>query len=113
MSFLGISFRNGYLQSWALASMINRRCKPIGTALRWLCGKLTGHPPSKTEWGYGGGGMVDVYCRWCNQPIQIPLAEADRRFEKLRGTVYSAVGRDIRQDEWAGSSPAAHDERSE
>jgi len=36
---------------------------------------LVGHEHSKTEWGYGGGGMIDRNCRWCDKLIQVPMNE--------------------------------------
>ena len=44
----------------------------------WLCGVLTGHEISKTEWGYGGGKYADVNCRWCDKMFQVHLSETDR-----------------------------------
>lgn len=102
MNICGISLSNGYLQTWGLSSRLNRLWKPLGTSLRWLCGKLTGHHPSKTEWGYGGGDKADVWCRWCNQIGQIPITDADKRFKNLRSTVWGIVGCDVRQQPWAG-----------
>lgn len=43
--------------------------------LLWLCSKLTGHEPSKTEWGYGGGRFVDRNCRWCDKLLKVPISE--------------------------------------
>ena len=53
-----------YPQTWGLNCRI-RKIPLIGEYLyefnRWLCGKLTGHRVSKTEWGYGiGNGYGDV-----------------------------------------------------
>ena len=43
--------------------------------MEWLCGFLTGHELSETEWGYGGGNYVDRHCRWCDRHFQIPKRE--------------------------------------
>ena len=40
-----------------------------------LCGWLTGHEISKTEWGYGGGKYADMNCRWCDKTIRVPVAD--------------------------------------
>lgn len=63
-----------YIQTWPLASKISRRSKWLGALIRWACGKLTGHQASKTEWGYAGGGKMDVWCRWCNQIGSAPAS---------------------------------------
>lgn len=41
-----------------------------------VCGVITGHEISKTEWGYGGGKFVDRNCRWCDHVIRVPIAES-------------------------------------
>ena len=41
--------------------------------LRWVCGLITGHEISKTEWGYGGGDYIDRHCRWCDKVIKVPV----------------------------------------
>ena len=41
-------------------------------AIEKICGFLTGHEISKTEWGYGGGKFVTRNCRWCDKIILIP-----------------------------------------
>lgn len=43
--------------------------------LQWICGFLTGHEISKTEWGYGGGKFADCNCRWCDHVIKVPVKE--------------------------------------
>ena len=69
-----------------------------GYPLRWflerLCGWLTGHEHSKTEWGYGGGNMVDHNCRWCDKMMRVPLAESPPPHPALRGIVGSSFGID-------------------
>lgn len=107
MSILGVSFNKGYLQTWALASRIKRRWKRLGAFLQWACGKTTGHRASKTEWGYGGGGTVDTWCRWCNHLQPMRLDEAAKRYEGLRSAVYGVVGHDVRQGEWTPPEPPA------
>lgn len=56
-----------------------RRKRIVGYWLRpllqWFCGLVTGHEPSKTEWGYGGGKFVDRNCRWCDYRIKVPIQE--------------------------------------
>ncbi len=71
-----------YPQSWYYMP----HWKWLRTPLQFLCG-LRGHEPSKTEWGYGGGGKVDTWCRWCNHVSQVPISEARFRyptFNKMR-----------------------------
>ena len=64
-----------YFQTWNKVSKV-RRWPIVGPwlylAIQWLCGKIAGHEASKTEWGYGGGDMADVWCRWCNHQWQVP-----------------------------------------
>ncbi len=55
--------------------------KPLSRWLRRhviekICGVLTGHEPSETEWGYGGGDYVDRWCRWCNKLLKVHRKEA-------------------------------------
>src|SRR3990172_2391587 len=53
-----------------------RRRRPRAHAVRVaLCGRLTGHEISRTEWGYGGGKFVDRNCRWCDKTILVPKDE--------------------------------------
>lgn len=40
-----------------------------------ICGFLTGHELSETEWGYGGGRYIDRHCRWCDKTFQLPKQE--------------------------------------
>jgi len=44
-------------------------------AIEKICGFLTGHEISETEWGYGGGKFVDRHCRWCDKLIKVPKEE--------------------------------------
>lgn len=57
----------------------------------WLCGKITGHAENQGEWGYGGGGMIDTHCRWCDRVAQIPMAEAKKHFPELRKLEFTGV----------------------
>jgi hypothetical protein len=65
-----------------VASRISRRSRLLGYAIRWLCGKFTGHQISKTEWGYAGGEQMDVWCRWCNE---VGTAPASAKAKMLLG----------------------------
>lgn len=98
--FMGIIYRNGYFQTWGFSCRL-RKIPFVGEKVydftRWLCGKATGHTPSRTEWGYGGGGYADVWCRWCNQIGQIPRSELEDRFANARATVWQAFQCDIRR----------------
>ena len=53
--------------------------------IQWLCGVLTGHEISKTEWGYGGGKFVDCNCRWCDKLIKIHKEESKNPPKPLEG----------------------------
>lgn len=64
-----------YPQLWFVTVSWLRRGSWKHKSVVWLCGKLTGHELSDTEWGYGGGGMVDRHCRWCDKLIQVPFVE--------------------------------------
>ena len=51
------------------------RCR-IARRILWpLCRALTGHRQALGETGYGGGGMLDVFCAYCSWPWQVPLEE--------------------------------------
>lgn len=67
-------------------SWTSRRNPRIYRLRTVLCGFLTGHELSETEWGYGGGNLVDRNCRWCDLLIQIPKRE-EIVPEVLRGLV--------------------------
>ena len=45
------------------------------------CKSLTGHEPSETEWGYGGGDYVD---RWCNKLMKVHKKEEPPPTGELR-----------------------------
>ena len=72
--------RWGYPQLWGVTNKIvwkisgrkYRQCKRV---VEWVCGFLTGHELSKTEWGYGGGRYIDRHCRWCDRLFKIPKQE--------------------------------------
>lgn len=82
-----------YFQTWTWNEKL-RRWPIIGSRLfrfvQLACGYLTKHPPSATEWGYGGGEYVDVWCRWCDKSASVTITEASRRwpmFMEMRGYV--------------------------
>lgn len=85
-----------YIQTWQLVSRV-RKIKYIGdwmySKIQWLCRHLSGHKWSRTEWGYGGGG-IDVWCRWCNHFDTIPMEEAVKIFPTLRKSIweYGPIG---------------------
>lgn len=106
MNLYGISYRNRYFQTWAFTSKVTRWRFVgawLGAAIRWGCGKVTGHTPSKTEWGYGGGDNADVWCRWCNQLGSMPVSKALDRFENMRSTVWGMTGCDLKHDRFAAT----------
>lgn len=63
-----------------------RRAKPR-LVIERICGVLTGHEISNTEFGYGGGGSIDRSCRWCDKNIPIPKSEncVSEEFKELMG----------------------------
>ncbi len=61
----------GYLQTW---QWVCRFPKPIKKIIQCLCG-IKGHHWSKTEKGYSGCGMVDLWCRWCNFHTSVLISE--------------------------------------
>jgi hypothetical protein len=69
--------RWSYPQLWyCFPRWTRRRTNPKLYALRIaICGRVTGHELSNTEWGYGGGNLVDRHCRWCDKLIQVPRSE--------------------------------------
>lgn len=76
-----------YFQTWNKLTKL-RKIPIIGNilyrAVQSMCGVVIGHEISKTEWGYGGGNSVDVWCRWCNKMMSIPKDEAHFRFPRFR-----------------------------
>ena len=99
-----------YPQTWSFWAYLS---KALGgeAFYRWgqrACGRLTGHHPSRTEWGYAGGGTYDCWCRWCNHMGQMPLSHLDRKHPKARNVIWGFTGCDIRHREWTG--PDGHDD---
>lgn len=74
-----------YIQTWTWNSRV-RHIPLIGGRLNALitnlCGALTGHPASDTEFGFGGG-EVDVWCRWCGKPGVMKFEGAVERWPRL------------------------------
>jgi hypothetical protein len=68
-----------YIQFWyCWPKWTSRNKNPNIYRIRiWICGFLTGHELSKTEWGYGGGNFVDRHCRWRDKVIRVPKCEDD------------------------------------
>jgi len=62
-----------------------------------LYGIVTGHELSDTEYGYGGGNMIDRNCRWCDKSIQIPIKEniVSNEFKDMMGQVGTVADDDI------------------
>ena len=58
----------------AKASGYYRRARGLQVVQK-VCGWLTGHETSRTEWGYGGGTHVERSCRWCDYHFRVPTAE--------------------------------------
>ena len=79
-----------YRQTWKYVSRL-RRFPLVGPvlvkAIQSFCG-LYGHEKSRTEWGYGGGEMADVWCRWCNYRWQIPYSDI---MDKIDPEVHKVV----------------------
>lgn len=51
------------------------RCRLARRVLWPACRFLTGHRQALGETGYGGGGMLDVFCAYCYFPWQVPVEE--------------------------------------
>lgn len=67
-----------YPQLWYWVSRFHRDRWPLLRHLiEWLCQHTIGHEWSATEWGYGGGQMMDRWCRWCGKRIEVPVLETD------------------------------------
>lgn len=62
-----------YPQTWWY--VVGKPESPRIHLCQWFCGRFLGHELSDTEKGYGGGGMIDRWCRYCNKRIQIPIRE--------------------------------------
>ncbi|HOU57772.1 MAG TPA: hypothetical protein PK556_12595, partial [Smithellaceae bacterium] len=68
--------RQLYPQLWDCWPKWTGRKNPrIFAARTLICGWLTGHEISRTEWGYGGGKYADMNCRWCDKTIRVPVAD--------------------------------------
>lgn len=48
----------------------------------WACARLGGHRWGP-DWGYAGGGRVDVWCYYCDIMTTLPLAEWPRATEVM------------------------------
>lgn len=64
-----------YVQRPDGAWELRLRCRFSRRILWPLCRVLTGHRQARGEWGYGGNGMIDVFCAYCYFPWQVPAAE--------------------------------------
>jgi len=72
-----------YPQTWYL--MPKKRNYPkLRYFIQQMCGLLTGHELSKTEWGYGGGKYADRWCRWCDKMIRVPHESLYFEFDNAR-----------------------------
>ena len=75
-----------YPQTWYL--MPKKRNHPrLRCLIQQMCGFLTGHELSKTEWGYGGGKYADRWCRWCDKMIRVPHESLYFQFDNARSLV--------------------------
>lgn len=64
-----------YIQTWFYVCRLMKGWPKTYRFVQWLCLKTTGHEGSLTEYGYGGGKMMDRWCRWCNYRFQVPTSE--------------------------------------
>lgn len=78
-----------YIQGWYCLPKRSRWPR-LRRLCESLCGILTGHEVSNTEWGYGGGSHVDGNCRWCDKRMPIPLEEA-----RFRWAMFNDVALDM------------------
>ncbi len=94
------SIFKGYPQTWGDVCKL-RKIPKIGKLLYKImqstCGNITGHVPSKTEWGYSGGEYADTWCRWCNKIGKLKVTELPKSARKI---IWEANGCDITKDEW-------------
>lgn len=60
---------------WSVAKDGTRTRTKRRVVIEQICGFLTGHELSNTEWGYGGGAFVDRNCRWCDKCIKVHKKE--------------------------------------
>ena len=70
-----------YWQTGALVNSVARAWPLAGRAMRALC-RMRGHHWSRTEWGWDGGGTLDVWCRWCGAHGAIPMREMPDTHQK-------------------------------
>ena len=67
---------------------ITRKPKGVPTVPRrivtWLCEHTGGHEQLPGDVGYGGGGMLDVWCKHCDYMFQVPIKEKTLS-KKFRG----------------------------
>jgi hypothetical protein len=81
-----------YFQTWTYAQSVRECCGDrVYRFLQKICGRITGHEWSKTEWGYGMDG-VDVWCRWCGKFDTISMKEAVLIFPEIRKICYQVTG---------------------
>ena len=71
----------GYRQTWVYIARIERKWPRLAALAKALC-RRRGHEWSKTEWGWDGGGRLDVWCRWCNAFARIPMEEMPESGQK-------------------------------
>jgi len=62
--------RKSYPQLWDTWSWIAPKKSKRKNLLYFICGILTGHEVSETEWGYRGGNYIDRNCRWCDKVMR-------------------------------------------
>ena len=90
-----------YLQTWHHVAHMKKHSPALVRAIQFVCG-LFGHEISRTEWGYGGGEKVSVWCRWCNKLIVIPMSEARFRFpimEELKPEIREVMRNQRREND--------------
>lgn len=68
-----LEWREPYPQTWYYMPSNSW----LRTQLQNICGRITGHEGSRTEWGYGGGDFVDNNCRWCDFILKVPKNQHD------------------------------------
>jgi len=70
-----------YVQGWNCTGIRHgKKYHYRRKVLEFVCNIISGHEISETEWGYGGGDMVDCHCRWCDKVIKISTEEARFRY---------------------------------
>ena len=81
-----------YIQTWGYVAKLREILgEKVYRILQKVCGYITGHEWSKTEWGYGEDG-VDVWCRWCNKFDSSPVKDAVLLFPRIRKLIYNITG---------------------